>query len=76
MYPGRYALGLALLGIVLGPVMAWQAWEGIRNREGDYDSTAFASTQGGAWLALLIGIVVTGGALFWLVRWLPEYLFW
>ena len=76
VYPDRFGLGLSLLGVVLGPLMAWNGWQAIRNREGDYDSAAYASSQAGAWIAMLIGTGVTAGALVWLVRWLPEYVMW
>jgi len=75
-YPSRWGLGLSLLGIVLGPVTAWQAWQAIRNREGDYDPGAYSSSQTGAWVMLAAGVAATAGAAYWLVRWLPEYLFW
>jgi hypothetical protein len=75
-YPDRYGLGLSLLGIVLGPVTVWQAWQSIRNREGDYDAQAYLSSQSGAWIALGVGLAVTAGAAWWLYLWLPEFIFW
>lgn len=74
--PGGYDLGFALLGVVLGPVVAWQSFVAMRQREGDFDRELSHWTWAGALLMLLAGVAVTAGSGWWLIRWLPEYLQW
>jgi hypothetical protein len=75
-YPSRWGLGLSLLGIVLGPVTMWQSWQAIRGREGEYDPGAYSSQQTAAWVMLAAGLAATAASAWWLIRWLPEYIFW